>query len=150
MFKNIFKWIEKQQLKKDVHSLDGEDVWNIVKNKFENPNIRILDSKYKVPKLEYLQHALDKTAIDEAKYISNMYDCENFSFHLHSVLALEYGINSVGIVISGDSRHAFNIAIAHENGKEQVYKLEPQSDKLWKPQTPEKDKFITSGELILI
>jgi len=150
MLKKILEWIEKQKLKKDLRTISGNDVWNIVNDEFDNPRVNILDSKYKVPRLEYLKHALSKTAIDRARYVSDLYDCDNFAFHLHSVLALEYHINSVGIVISGASRHAFNIVIAHEGGKEKVYKLEPQADRLWRPEKPERDKYVVSGELILI
>lgn len=150
MLQKILEWLEQQQIKRDVHTISDNDVWGIVNNEFDNPEVNILDSKYKVPRLEYLKHALSKTAIDRARYVSDYYDCENFSFHLHSVLALEYGINSVGIVISGASRHAFNVVIAHEGGEEKVWKLEPQADRIWRPEQPEREKFIASGELILI
>jgi len=150
MLQKLLKWLDKQRLKKDLHTLSGNDVWNLVNNEFDNPRINILDSKYKVPRLDYLRQALSKTAIDRARYISDIYDCDNFAFHLHSVLALEYNINSVGIVISSASRHAFNIAIVHEGGGEKVYKIEPQADRVWRPEQPERDKYVASGELILI
>jgi len=150
MLQKILEWIEKQRLKKDLRTISGNVVWDIVTNEIDNPKVRILDNKYKVPRLEYLKHALSKTAINRARYVSDYYDCDNFAFHLHSVLALEYHINSVGIVISGKSRHAFNLSIAHEGGNEKVYKIEPQADRVWRPEQPERDKFVASGELILI
>lgn len=130
--------------------VNRQKLYTIIKDKIKKPNLITLDTKYQVPELNRLKLLLDRTAINEAKYVADYYDCENFAFHLMSVLALKYRINAFGTVISYDSEHGFNVAVALKDNDFKVYKVEPQSDKIWEAVGEKTERYDAKGEIILI
>lgn len=83
------------------------------------------DGKYYAPDLEKMKKIAFETKVDELEYIKNKFDCENFAGYLKSIVALKYGVNSIGKVIDYSSKHSFNIIILSDG---QVKVFEPQND----------------------
>lgn len=124
---------------------------SLLNDKLPEHKLFALDGKYRVPHTDDLNDFIKNTKIDENNYLSNFYDCENFAFHFHSILALNYHINSCGIVISYESAHAFNVLVSHQGGKDnlQVNIFEPQSDNMWLP-NKDKNNYKIEDQIILI
>lgn len=136
---------------KDKIEISNSELSDILDNQLPNHKRFTLDGKYEVPHIDDLKKAIEETKLDQNQYIRDMYDCDNFSLHFHSVLALNHGINTCGVVISYESAHAFNILISHKGDKDsiQVHVFEPQNDQMWLPNI-KKDKYILEDSIILI
>ena len=140
----------RKKIQRDTTEYSAESVYRVVEEKLKNPNIMPLDSKYKVPTTQTFKEILRKDATDEIRYIANFFDCDGFGFLFKAISALDYHINSIGIVISYKSAHAFNIVVTEGDYGLEVWKLEPQNDRMWKPNKDEKDKYIVEDQTVLI
>jgi len=148
---NKFKQLwDRHKIQKNSMVYQSNQILDKLNKEFKKVYILKTDMKYRVPTKKTFQNILENDVIDEIKYQSEYFDCENFAVLFKGISALHYRINSVGIVISYASAHAFNIILVEENNQLEIYKLEPQSDKLWKKEKPEREKYITDGEVILI
>lgn len=147
---NILKKLFGIGQKKKIE-IDSRELSNILNDQLPNHKRFPLDGKYEVPHIDNLKQAIEEIKLDQNEYVREMYDCENFSLHFHSVLALNHGINTCGVVISYDSAHAFNILVSHKGSKDsiQVQVFEPQSDEMWLPNV-KKDMYILEDSIILI
>lgn len=65
---------------------------------------------------------------DEAEYIREKYDCENFAFTFKAHVDFWFNLNQVGIVIDYKMGHAYNL-VFYPDGNMML--LEPQSDAMW-------------------
>ncbi|MGV9142082.1 MAG: hypothetical protein ACOC1X_04005 [Promethearchaeota archaeon] len=148
--KSIIKWFTKKQTDRSSKQINQSKVKAILEEQLPTHNLLSLDVTYFVPEHDQFKKILHKTEVDEIEWVKDKFDCENHSFYLHSLLALNYDINSCGIVISYASEHAFNIILTHKNGNISTYILEPQEDKLWKPGNQPKDRYIIKDQIILI
>ena len=146
----INKWLNKRQVGKNKKQVGQARLRDVLKEQLPTHKVFPLDGIYYVPEHSDFMKMLKKTKVDEIKYLSEKFDCESFSFYLHSILALNYNINSCGIVISYESGHAFNIIVTHKSGILQTYILEPQDDKIWKPEDNDSGRYIIENQIILI
>lgn len=149
--KFLKKLFNKHKINKSKIEIDQSELRNLLNKQLPKHKLFSLDDKYKIPHIDDLKKAINETAIDETKYRSSYFDCENFSMYFFSILALEYSYNGCGIVISYKSQHAFNILVSHRGSKDslQVHVFEPQNDKIWLPNI-KKDKYIIKDQTILI
>ena len=65
---------------------------------------------------------------DEAKYLKEKYDCENFAFSFKAAVDYYFNLNQVALVIDYKAGHAYNL-IVYPDGN--VMLLEPQTDVMW-------------------
>lgn len=148
--KVIRKFIDSFRLNKSVKTISQSRLHGILNEQLPKHNIIPFDKKYFVPSHNSLKKALQNSVVDELSYVKSRTDCENFSLYLHSILAFEYGITGCGVVLSFESEHAFNIVLTHKNGNIKVHKIEPQDDRLWQPESPEREGYIVKDQIILI
>lgn len=138
------------KVSKNRTKVEQSRVKDILSTQLPEHKVLPLDGKYFIPQYEHLKQAIKQTKVDKIKWIRNIFDCENHALYFYSLLALDYQINTCGIVISYRSKHAFNIVLAKENNQTKVFKFEPQTDEMWRPQDPEKEEYITKNQIILI
>ena len=87
------------------------------------------DRKYWVPSPGLLQRALRRSKIDKHRYVSERFDCDDFSTVVKADL-LKIGITAVGFVEDESSSHAYLALATLDNvGDVGVHFIEPQSDK---------------------
>jgi len=88
--------------------------------------IYLLDHFYYLPKKEDVVELLKDTNVDKLKYLSELYDCDDFSIRLWGVTSQgKWASTTLGFACG--NRHAFNIVILED---EKLYIIEPQNDKL--------------------
>jgi len=140
---------DRRKIKKDSTQYTQGDIKKKLHNKFDGVRIIILDRTYRVPTTGVFQDILRENALEETKYQATYFDCESFSLLFQGLVALHYRINSVGVAISYQSEHAFNVVLTEDNGLT-VWKLEPQADEMWQVEQPERDGYAIKGEIIII
>jgi len=88
--------------------------------------IYLLDHFYYLPKKEDVAKLLSDTNVDKLKYISEIYDCDDFAIRLWGVTSQgKWASTTLGFACG--NRHAFNIVILDDK---KLYIIEPQNDKL--------------------
>jgi len=91
-----------------------------------NAQIYLLDHFYYLPKKEEVVELLKDTNVDKLKYLSEVYDCDDFAVRLWGVTSQgKWASTTLGFACG--NRHAFNIVILED---EKLYIIEPQNDKL--------------------
>lgn len=81
-----------------------------------------LDSEFWAPKPADVDAVLD-TQVQWLPYESSEFDCEDFALLTKNVIAMQHGINSVGVVVDYEGAHSYNV-IVDADGNTHVY--EPQ------------------------
>ncbi len=105
-------------------------------------SISLADEKYYVESWAKWEKILDYDLVDKQQYLSDRFDCDNFSFAYSALATLNYNLNSCGVgfgnIYDSDTktymfRHAFNLIITHDNGVLKLNLYEPQTDEfaLW-------------------
>lgn len=103
-----------------------------------DPNIKwfALDSKYWIPIREKFDEILKRDLLNYKKYESEKFDCDDFALAIAAHFRELYNLNCVGIVLSYSGGHAFNLVGIYENEDVNLYILEPQTDELMRPPSP--------------
>ena len=91
-----------------------------------------LDKKYWLCSREHFQTIIRYNKINEKQYTSDQFDCDNFAFAFKAQVALNHGLNNVGLVIDNSGGHAYNVIIFNDG-----------TAALFEPQT---DKYVTPGQ----
>jgi hypothetical protein len=75
-----------------------------------------LDSHYWVPEREGFNQLVTtyRDEIGANIYQGDAYDCDNYALDMMNFFQNQCGINSVGFVYDGDSRHAYNVVIYND------------------------------------
>lgn len=143
--------VRKYLLNRDIKEVGQKRVKKILDNQLPEHKILFLDGKYRIPDHKKLRRAIQGTTVEELGYQKDLWDCENFSLHFLSKIALEYNINACGMVLAYSVKHAFNIVLTHRNNKIKVSFFEPQEDVLLSPsQVEQKDHYQVEDQIILI
>lgn len=102
------------------------------------------DEKYKFESIDFWNSVIEYYWGFRTKYLTDVYDCDNFAFSFSSDMARIFGINTAGVA-SGEvykkdgsflDRHAYNIILAIDNGVLKPYLFEPMKNIIteWKGQ----------------
>jgi hypothetical protein len=129
------KYIDRQRL----HKLIVHHLGDIVKD----CNITLPDAEYYLPPASYVTQVLKLNAIDKKKYVSESGDCDDYAYLAKALfikLRWTTGKPMAFGVIHGmlPKGHAINFFIAND---EQLYFIEPQSDKLFPVNTNIKEAW---------
>jgi len=115
----------------------------IGKNVFQG--VSLWDEKYFIEDITFYNALIPYHWVNRKKYLSDVFDCDNFAFYFSSSIANIFGINTAGIA-SGTvydaktgkklDRHAFNLILATDNGVIKPYLFEPMKGIMteWKGQ----------------
>jgi hypothetical protein len=105
--------------------ISKSDVYNILKGRYER-HWQPLDKHYTEVSIESLKDFLKFDEISETEYISEKHDCDNFAIELAGQVSAWAPGCPFGIVFLNG--HAINCFIY----KDELYFVEPQSDKVFK------------------
>lgn len=94
---------------------DGKEYWT---------HRYIRDKKYKLTNLSEYKRFLSWNLVDKDQYVSDFYDCDNFSLHLTSDIQSEF-CAGLAFGIMDVPGHSKNIFVTSDK---KVYTVEPQSD----------------------
>ena len=114
---------------------NNADIWQprrvrrVLRKHFDEVNLQWEDGKYKVCDIDTIEYVLEHSIVDDLKYTSDYFDCDNFAGLFKDMTAIRYHLNSIGKVINYKGKHAFNVALT----KRGLYVIEPQNaEKYWK------------------
>lgn len=93
----------------------------------EKCTLFLVDREYKIPTLESIKTFLAEDKTDLYKYVSEWFDCDDFSFRLMGQFSIP-GWSDITFGIATSTVHAYNCLIADDNGEAKVYLIEPQTD----------------------
>jgi hypothetical protein len=109
---------ELQSVIKDIQSKRGMEGW-----------LR-LDGEYYTTDMDSLKRIIDWDWTDTRKYITDTFDCDKFAFYFKSRMAIDFGINAVGVILDYSARHAYNLLIVKDSSVK-WYLYEPQNDNIF-------------------
>lgn len=122
--------IQPPKIKND---LDHSEALTILKSELGTKcKIYLSDMLYKTTSKEEIERFLAEDDTNYYKYVSEFFDCDDFSYRLHGQLSvpgwsdLAFGIFWTGLPNGGG--HALNIFIDNED---KVWIVEPQNDKVY-------------------
>ena len=101
------------------------------------------DSSYYYFTLDDFRTVVTRDFIDKLKWLTDVFDCNNFATLFSSIMAVIFGCNSAGIALGAcldkNTRkiigyHAYNCLPLESDGKVELYLYEPQDDYLNKAQ----------------
>jgi len=111
--------------------IDASEILTILKAEFPNAAIHFADNDYKTTTKTEMKRFLKDDLVDKNIYISEFYDCDDFSFALMGeVSCQEWGKLPFGILwteVPGGA-HAVNVFI---DSSRKVWIIEPQNDKIF-------------------
>lgn len=115
-----------------LKDLTINEVYTILLSEFPEATLYLSDNKYKTVSKEQLKAYLHTNQVSENKYVSEYYDCDDFSFALMGELSNpEWGALPFGILwtkVPGGA-HAVNCFIDSDH---EVWIIEPQNDSIFK------------------
>ncbi len=93
----------------------------------------LVDREYETISIDKLHKIIRKDQVNETRYVSEKFDCDDFSLLLAGRLA-RYSAGMIHVVYTGkddvDQHHALNWAITDDK---KVYYIEPQTDRIFEP-----------------
>jgi len=90
------------------------------------------DLKYRIPHINTLQNILQRDWLNRKQYVREFFDCDDFAICLKAHFVEQHQINAIGVVIDIISRHAYNVALAHDDDLNiSCYVIEPQTDEIF-------------------
>lgn len=96
----------------------------------EKCTLFLVDRKYRVPTLKNFQKFLKEDKTDLFKYVSEEFDCDDFSFRLMGQVSYP-GWSDIAFGIAVSQTHAYNCIVAEDAGQNRVFLVEPQSDRIF-------------------
>jgi len=88
-----------------------------------------LDGKYYTTDRKTLERLIKWDWTDTKKYELDRFDCDKFAFYFKARMALDFGINAIGVVLDYSAAHAYNLLLP--NDVDQPLIFEPQNDKIY-------------------
>jgi len=104
-----------------------------------------LDSKFWTCSESHFQRIVAFNTINLRRYKADRYDCDNFAFSFKAEVAMDFGLNNVGIVVDHTGGHAYNIVV-FSNGSVKLF--EPQNDS-WVEPASSKPYTFKAGIILL-
>jgi hypothetical protein len=92
-----------------------------------------LDGTYYTTDMDTFKKIVDWDWTDTRKYLVDTFDCEDFSMYFKARQAIDFRLNSIGMVIDYSAGHAYNIIIIKDpsTGKVTWYLYEPQLGRIF-------------------
>jgi len=91
-----------------------------------------LDDKYFSVDRSTFEKIIQWDWTDTRKYLSDTFDCDKFAMYFKSRMAIDFGINAVGVIFDYSAGHAYNIVIIKDQQGVEWLLYEPQNDNIFK------------------
>lgn len=137
IFLSFYRWWNRSKISKTV-DVSANDIEKLLRENENVRNIKLFDSKYKVPDFKSMLSIISKDMVKYTYYQKEVYDCDNFAISFAGTVPMFYDVNNVGIAV-GEVRdsngnllyyHAWNIfAALKDDGTVFLYMYEPQTGK---------------------
>ncbi len=115
-----------------LEDITSAEIADVLKQNCYKANIYLSDSIYSTTSIDELIRFLKADDTNEYRYVSEYYDCDDFSFRLMGqVHSVEWGALPFGIVWltkENNVNHAVNIFIDDEH---EIWLIEPQNDNIF-------------------
>ncbi len=126
-----------------IEDIGYDDIVSVLSAEAPNASRILVDRKYKTSTKVEFESFIKQNTVDLYKYVSEYYDCDDFSFALKGAISNpDWGALTFGIVFAEmptGAKHALNFFI--DNNRE-FWFVEPQTDRIWKPTTDWKIYFL--------
>jgi hypothetical protein len=134
-------------------SLSENDLLNVIsdlKSKGGLEGWLRLDLTYYTTDIDTFKKIVGWDWADTRKYISETFDCDKFSMYFKSRVAIDFGINSVGVVLDYSAEHAYNLVILKEGDGIRWYLYEPQNDNLFTYDQRDKNMYAMQSYYLIL
>jgi len=116
-----------------LEDISGSEVFSIIEAEFPNGTKFISDVDYKTTTVEEIERFLKEDITDKDKYVSEMYDCEDFSFRLMGQISNpSWGCLPFGVIYVKQSKNNYHAVNCFIDSKREVWLIEPQNDDIFK------------------
>ena len=92
-------------------------------------DLRCLDRTFWVLQWHHWDQIINETRLEEARYVTDRRDCENYAMAFSGLASLRYGVNTAGFVVDTSAKHAYNLIVGLSGEELEARVFEPQSDK---------------------
>jgi len=90
-----------------------------------------LDGTYYTVDTDTFKKIIDWDWTDTRKYLSETFDCDKFAMYFKSRMAINFGLNAVGVILDYSAGHAYNLVILKDAQEVKWLLYEPQNDNLF-------------------
>lgn len=90
-----------------------------------------LDGNYYTVDMETFKKIVEWDWTDTRKYVLDRFDCDKFALYFKSRMAIDFGINAVGVILDYSAGHAYNLVILRDAQGVKWYLYEPQLDRIF-------------------
>ena len=87
-----------------------------------------LDKTYRVAPEAIVRRMVERSKVDDRKYVAERFDCDDFALLFKAECARWWRLNSVGMVADFSGGHAYTAVLTHADGVLSWIVIEPQSD----------------------
>jgi len=99
-----------------------------------------LDGNYYTADMDSLKRIIDWDWTDTRKYITDTFDCDKFAFYFKARIAIDFGINAIGIILDYSAGHAYILLIVKDSSIN-WYLYEPQNDSIFTYDSRDKNMY---------
>jgi hypothetical protein len=108
-----------------------------------------LDGTYYTVDFDTFKKIVEWDFTDTRKYLTDTFDCDKFAMYFKSRLAIDYGINAIGVVLDYSSSHAYNLVILKDS-QTKWYLYEPQNDSIFTYNTRDVNMYAMKSYVLLL
>lgn len=90
-----------------------------------------LDGNYYTVDMDTFKKIVEWDWTDTRKYIDDTFDCDKFAMYFKSRMAIDFGINAIGVILDYSVGHAYNLVILKDAQGVKWYLYEPQNDNMF-------------------
>ena len=108
-----------------------------------------LDSNYYTVDFDTFKKIVEWDFTDTRKYLTDTFDCDKFAMYFKSRLALDFGINAIGVVLDYSASHAYNLVILKDS-QTKWYLYEPQTDDIFTYNTRDVNMYAMKSYVLLL
>lgn len=121
----LLEKIETTEVK--VTSTDVQKAWK--ESSGRKMDCMCLDRFFYAQTPEVWDHVLQYSSVNNKKYVSDRFDCDDFAFALKGTMGQKLSIgSSIGVIVDYSGKHAYNALLVTDDNKLSIQFLEPQQD----------------------
>jgi hypothetical protein len=100
-----------------------------------------LDGNYYTVDMETFKKIVEWDWTDTRKYVLDRFDCDKFAIYFKARMAIDFGVNAVGVVLDYSAGHAYNLVILRDAQGVKWLLYEPQNDSIFTYEQRDKNLY---------